>query len=157
MPAKKNLIDLGKLGGARAQKGRWGRAQTARALGVSISRVRQLEREGKLLAHVDEQGVHTFEPRAIGALAKRRTSRRQVDGEIAARVFRMIADGFPLRDIVIETAQSPETVRKLHAEYSRPFGGAPRDELLEHFDKSGAELDERIARQQGRMGGGTTR
>ncbi|MGH7434235.1 MAG: hypothetical protein ACRENE_01005 [Polyangiaceae bacterium] len=118
-------------------------------LGVTLTRVRQLEASGKLRAMVDERGVHTFDPREVAAYARTRPARRQVDGQLAATVFRMIRDGYPLREIVIETSQSPETIRNLHAEYLRPLVPV-RDELLEHFEKSGAELDERIAGQQGR-------
>jgi hypothetical protein len=140
--------------GAPKKSAMWRRADVAKCLGIHVTRVRQLEAAGKLKAsEIDANGVHLFDPRVIARMAKTRPARRVVDGELAATVFGMFANGYPLRLIVIETRQSPETIRKLHAEYLRPLVPA-RDELLELLDKTGPELDAKIAKQQGRANGG---
>ena len=125
------------------------RAGVAKVLGISISRVRALEQAGQLKPEVTPDGVRIFKPKEILAFAKRRAPRRQVDGEIAAKVFRMFKDGYPFADIVIETMQSPETVRKLHVEYRKPLVDHA-DALLSEYDKRNGALDERIAKQQQR-------
>ena len=136
---------------AKKKTPRMTRREVARALGVTLTRVRHLEQHGKLHPVADESGRFTFDRAEVSAYVRTRPARRQVDGEIASRVFRMISEGFPLRDIVIETCLSPDTVRKLHDEYRRPF--VPVDEsILEQMDKSAAELDKRIAAQQRRGG-----
>jgi hypothetical protein len=127
------------------------RTEVARALGVTLTRVRALETSGKLSPVADTRGVHTFDRREVAAYVRTRPARRQLDGKIAAVVFRMIRDGFALNAIVIETEQSPETIRKLFAEYRRPFVPVT-DALADHFDRSARELDDDVKRKRGHIG-----
>lgn len=119
----------------------------ARTLGVTLTRVRQIEKAGKLHPQPDADGVQTFSRQEVVAFVHSRPPRKKTDGAIAARAFQMFKDGFPFPEIVIETMQSPETVRRLFEEYRRPLVTG-HDELLEHFDKTAKETDARIAEQQ---------
>jgi hypothetical protein len=133
----------------------WRRAKVASVLGVHVTRVRTLEAQGKLpCAEIDENGVHLFEPRAVARYAKTRPARKTLDGELAATVFEMFEARYTLPQIVRQTRQSPDTIRKLHAEYLRPLIVPVRDELLEHFEKTSAEVDDMIAKQRTRANGG---
>jgi hypothetical protein len=143
--------------GAKKKTALWRRAKVASVLGVSVTRVRVLEAQGKIpCAEIDADGVHLFEPRAIARIAKTRPARKKFDGELAAEVFDMFANGYNLPLIVRTTRQSPETIRKLHAEYVRPLVPAVRDDLQEFFDKSKAEIDASIAEHRKRANGGHT-
>jgi DNA-binding transcriptional MerR regulator len=136
------------------KNGQWRRARVARELGISIARVRALEAAGALKPTIDKDGAVLYDPRAVRAFAKKRPPRVLVQGELASKVFRMIKDGFPLRDIVIELKLPPETVRKLHDEYRRELVESPPDRELADFDRRNAETDQAIDKQRRRAAGG---
>jgi hypothetical protein len=140
--------------GGPQKKGFWMRARVARELGVSISRVRALETAGTLVPTIDKDGVRLYDPRSVKAYAKKRAPRLIAQGEDAARVFLMLDNGHPFKDIVIATRLPPETVRKLHDEYRRPLVEPPPDRELEAFDRRNAETDEQIKKQRARAAGG---
>jgi DNA-binding transcriptional MerR regulator len=139
---------------APIKKGFWLRARVARELGVHITRVRQLEKAGRLKPAIDKDGVRLYDPRAVRAFVKQRPPRVLVQGELASKVFRMLDDGHSLKQIVIDLKLPPETVRKLHDEYRRPLVEPPPDRELEAFDRRSAETDAVIEKQRARAATG---
>jgi hypothetical protein len=109
------------------------RAQVADRIGMSVPTVRRYE--GTLLhPHVDEQGVHWFDPREVTALAASRANNAiannklrnakpatetRTRGELAAQVFERFEQRQSQAEIVIGLRVEPETVRELFDQYCR--------------------------------------
>ena len=101
------------------------RKQVADLLGVSVFKVRTLERKGELHPVVRD-GTNFFTRAEVNALLqtaspeRRRGSRPidpRTDGEIAAEVFKLFDEGKALSEIVRIAAVVPERVRALYEEY----------------------------------------
>jgi hypothetical protein len=107
--------------GSERQSDRLTRKQVADRLGVSISKVRTME--GKELHPIVEDGVNYFTPAEVDALSRRAPAKAKStlsDGQLAARVFRLLDAGKNLRDIVTELEEPPERIRALYREWSVP-------------------------------------
>lgn len=99
------------------------RKQVAQRLGVSLSKVRTME--GKELHPTRENGVNYFAVAEIDALSRAdaapvKTKGGLTDGQLAARVFRLLDAGKNLREIVTELEEPPERIRGLYREWSVP-------------------------------------
>jgi hypothetical protein len=107
------------------------RRQAAERLGVSISKIRSME--GKELHPIVENGVNYFAAADVDALAQRTHSKPKsalTDGQLAARVFRLLDGGKNLREIVTELEEPPERIRALYREWSVPdFAEGERQRL----------------------------
>lgn len=115
---------------AAPRKPRITRAEAARLLGTSYQNVRRLQRTGQLHSNPDRYGVHRFDRREVETLARRRGLRIRPSGELAAKVFTMFKQRMSFIDVVIETQQEPEVIRRLWAEYQAGFE-AKNDEAEE--------------------------
>jgi hypothetical protein len=127
-------------------RGKRTRAQAAARLGVSISKVRTME--GTALHPEVINGVHYFaaeeiDEAACSIPASSRGRRRLDDGQIAARVFRLIDNGKELREIVEELEVTPQHVRILYREWKTDFLSGEDDRLRAEQDAS----EERHLRQ----------
>ena len=124
------------------------RTEAARVLGCSRTRVQQFEKDGRLTAVVDQNGVHHFARADVLVLARARgrTNADRVYGTIAAEVFSLFRESVDLPEIVMRTQQSPSTIRALYEEYSRPLGHVPVPAVdIAEYERSSRELDEMIA------------
>lgn len=108
-------------------------ARAARALRVTVPRLGQLVREGRLRPWRDENGVRYFDRVEILEYARSRKRGRHgvaANGRLAALVFEMFSNGAGLPEIVRETLLPPEEVRRLYNEWGRPLmldeGNGPR-------------------------------
>lgn len=117
------------------------RAQVAERIGASVPTVRRYE--GTLLhPHVDENGVHWFEPNEVTALAASRANQAlargkirngaparepRTRGELAALVFERFEQRHSQAEIVIGLRVEPETVRELFDQYCRGLIDAQLD------------------------------
>jgi hypothetical protein len=131
------------------------RKQVAERLGVSISKVRTME--GKDLHPTVENGVNYFAPTEIDALTLHAPAKPKsglTDGQLAARVFRLLDAGKNLREIVTELEEPPERVRDLYREWSVPdFAEGERQRLRrarEEEQRRQAESWERSAERSAR-------
>jgi len=107
-----------------------GVAEAARILNVDPSRVRQLERTGKLTGSRDHLNRRRFSREDVEALARARmrikgtnvsrTGARILTGEVIAEVFRLFDEENDLRQVVREMKLTPEEVRQLWREYTTP-------------------------------------
>jgi hypothetical protein len=109
------------------------RAQVAERIGASVPTVRR--HEGTLLhPHVDEKGVHWFDPKEVTALAASRANNAlargslrsakpvpetRTRGELAALVFERFEQRQSQAEIVIGLRVEPEIVRELFDQYCR--------------------------------------
>jgi hypothetical protein len=129
------------------------RTEAARVLGCSRTRVQQFEKDGRLTALVDQNGVHHFARADVLALARSRGRAHadRVHGTIAAEVFSLFRESVDLPEIVMRTQQSPATIRALYEEYRRPLGHRPHSPVdVADYERSSRELDEKIAALQAR-------
>lgn len=97
------------------------RRQAAERLGVSISKIRTME--GKELHPTIEDGVNYFAVDEIDALARRGAEKPRHalrDGQLAARVFRLLDEGRNLREIVTALEEPPNRIRALYRAWSVP-------------------------------------
>jgi hypothetical protein len=104
--------------------GKLTRSQVAARLGVSVSKVRTME--GRALHPTVIAGVHYFAEGEVDRLAATapqgsRGRSRLDEGQIAARVFRLIDHGKDLREIVEELEIPPQLVRNLYREWKTDF------------------------------------
>jgi len=120
---------------------RLSRAQVAERIGASVPTVRRYE--GTLLhPHVDENGVHWFDPNEVTALAASRANQAlargkirnataarepRTRGELAALVFERFEQRQSQAEIVIGLRVEPETVRELFDQYCRGLINAQLD------------------------------
>jgi hypothetical protein len=109
------------------------RAQVAERISASVPTVRRYE--GTLLhPHVDDKGVHWFDPKEVTALAASRandalargslrnakpSTETRTRGELAALVFERFEQRQSQAEIVIGLRIEPETVRELFDQYCR--------------------------------------
>jgi hypothetical protein len=107
------------------------RRQAAERLGFSISKIRTME--GNELHPIVENGVNYFAVAEVDALAQRTPAKPKSalpDGQLAARVFRLLDAGKNLREIVIELEEEPDRIRALYREWSVPdFAEGERQRL----------------------------
>lgn len=127
-------------------RGKRTRAQAAVRLGVSISKVRTME--GTTLHPEVINGVHYFAAEELDEVAcsipaSSRARRLLDDGQIAARVFRLIDNGKELCEIVEELEVTPQLVRILYREWKTDFLSGEEDRLRAEQDAS----EERHLRQ----------
>ena len=134
--------------------GKLTRSQVAARLSVSVSKVRTME--GRALHPTVVAGVHYFAEGEVDRLAATapphpRGRSRLDEGQIAARVFRLIDHGKDLREIVEELEIPPQLVRTLYREWKTDFGqGEQERRLAEHevIERRRTEELEREANQQ---------
>jgi hypothetical protein len=105
-------------------RGKLTRAQAAVRLNVSVSKVRTME--GTTLHPEIIGGVHYFARADLDEVARSlptgtRAGARLDDGQIAARVFRLIDGGKEMREIVEELEVPPQLVRTLYHEWKTDF------------------------------------
>jgi len=125
------------------------RETVARRLGITVSRLRQLEKAGELTPRPDFSGRARFDPAIVEKFGRAQLSerpksgsRRAPTGAECARIFRMFEERKALRDIVVETEQPPRVVlelRRQYAEMGRDLLIAPGavEELRELLDWQG--------------------
>lgn len=136
--------------------GSFTRREAARVLGCSRTRVEQLEKEGKIhclpFDKADGRATHYFARAEVLALARvrGRPNADRVHGTIAAQIFELFRQTVDFPEIVIQTQQSPATVRALYAEYRRPLEAPPAMPELVGYDERARELDGKIAEMQSR-------
>jgi hypothetical protein len=97
------------------------RKQAAERLGVSISKIRTME--GRELHPIVENGVNYFTTSEVDALVRGAPAKPKStlsDGQMAARVFRLLDAGKNLREIVTELEEPPDRIRALYREWSVP-------------------------------------
>lgn len=103
--------------------------EVARLLGVSITRVRHMEKAGKLNPTRDRKGVRHFERAEILQYAHARGQRLRCElagGPKAAEAFGLFDKEVRLADVVIKLQIVPELVRELHAQWKSFQGSTPR-------------------------------
>jgi hypothetical protein len=127
-------------------RGKLTRAQAAERLGVSVSKVRSLEEKALHPDVID--GVHYFSRDEVDAIAcsmpaSTRGRRRLAEGQIAARVFRLIDNGKEVREIVEELEVTPQLVRALYREWKMDFLSGEEERARAAQDAA----DERQSRQ----------
>ncbi len=114
------------------------RKQVADRLRVSVATVRRLEGSA-LHPEKNEKGVWTFSAAEVARVAQSRSKKRRVkredEGDVAARVFELLEEGFDLNDIVIAVRQPPQTVRALYAEWTVSLAAGERKRQQEDFEK----------------------
>lgn len=94
------------------------RRHASAILGVSVRTFRRLEARGSIARAKRAHGADWFASSDVYALrAEREAQRPTTDGEIAARVYRCIARGMRINDIVTQARQPPELVRELFEQY----------------------------------------
>lgn len=124
------------------------RGEVARALGVSRCRVQQWQADGRLHPRKNEDGVWLFDRYEVVELEKARArtiGRAGITGELAARAFRCFREGWTLAQVVEELEQTPETVRKLHAEWRSMQSAEPSESGVRipyAEDEMGASVEE---------------
>jgi hypothetical protein len=113
------------------------RRQVAESLQVSVATVRRLE-GSELHPEKNDKGVWTFDAsevaRVVGLRSRKRRVKREDEGDVAARVFELLEQGYDLRDIVVALRVRPQIVRELYSEWVvdlRAGEGKRRQELLE--------------------------
>jgi hypothetical protein len=141
-------------------RGKLTRAQAAERLGVSVSKVRSME--GTILHPELIDGVHYFtreeiDEAACSMPASTRRRSRLDEGQIAARVFRLIDNGKEVREIVEELEVPPQLVRTLYREWKMDFLGgeeeraraeqeAAEDRQLRQFERDADRQSRDLAR-----------
>ena len=100
-------------------------------LGVSRTRVRQLEGHSLHPKKNKKSGVYQFDRAQVLRLVAARTGRTAaakppVPGHLVAHVFRLFRAGTPLVDIVIETELDLDAIKLLFDEYTTPLGARAR-------------------------------
>jgi hypothetical protein len=110
-------------------------AEACRALDVAKSTLRRWERQGKIVARVNERGVHLYlardvqrlsgDSRVIAAVPKSRAISIEVtDGDLAAEVFEGLEAGKSPIELVIALRRPPEVIEPIvrrHARMKRSF------------------------------------
>ena len=137
------------------------RAEVARILRCSVTRVIQYQRASRLRPVKVENGTNFFARTEVLAFARSRRAPRVLmfSGELAAEVFALFEERIPLAQIVIATREPPEVIRALYDEYLRPLGskatkaGAAVEGLDEYFDRLRAQDDERRKARRARLRG----
>lgn len=94
--------------------------EVARVLGISIARVRRLEKAGKLHPKRDRAGNRQFERAEVLQFGHARGQRLRCElagGPKAAEAFQLFDRKARLADVVIKLQLIPELVRELHAQW----------------------------------------
>jgi hypothetical protein len=104
--------------------------------------------EGTTLHPVVINGVHYFSADEVDEVAcslppSTRARRRLDEGQIAARVFRLIDSGKEVREIVEELEVTPQLVRTLYREWKTDFLSGEEERLRAEQDA----VEERHLRQ----------
>jgi hypothetical protein len=140
-PAPEKPTHLSLVPSANDGSKRLTRAQVAERIGASIPTVRRSEGT-HLHPHVDENGVHWFDPAEVTAFAASRANEAlsrgkirngmparesRTRGELAALVFERFEQRQSQAEIVIGLRVEPETVRELFDQYCRGLIDAQLD------------------------------
>jgi hypothetical protein len=133
-----------------ARAGKLTRAQVAARLGVSLSKVRTME--GRTLHPTIVDGVHYFardevDHLALSGPALPRGRARLDDGQIAARVFRLIDQGKELREIVEELEVPPRVIRDLYREWKTDFDEGEQQRRRAEQEASDRRRSEELQRE----------
>ena len=121
--------------------------QAAKLLGCSRRWIQKLQRRGRLHSIIDGSGVHHFARADVLAFAQANGRVGHANGSLVARVFAMFRERVDFPEIVIQTEQTPATIRALYDEYRRPLGveALPTEADL---DRSTRALDEYLASRE---------
>lgn len=103
------------------------RGEVAKMLGVSRTRVRQLEGHSLHPKRNKKSGVYQFDRAQVLRLVASRTGRTTaakppVPGHLVAHVFRLFRADTPLVEIVMATELDLATIKWLYDEYTTPLG-----------------------------------
>ena len=95
------------------------RGEAANMLGADVSMVRRLEAKGLLHPTGGRGEERRFDEDEVRALALRLASSPSArdDGEQSAEVFKLLAEGVSVRDVVTRARIAPAIVRSLYAEW----------------------------------------
>jgi hypothetical protein len=131
----------------------WTRHEVAEYLRVSITTVRRMEGR-ELHPGVGERGVRLFAASEVRTVAEQRThlpiSKREDEGEVAARVFELFRAGADIRKVVIDVRVHPRVVRELYAEWLVSLNDGERrrrQALLDAEDRRKLAREEREHKQ----------
>jgi hypothetical protein len=118
------------------------RAQTAKLLGISKTRVRQLEERGDLRSIKDEQGRCRYDPVEVLALVERREDDGIPSSSELDRLFDMFRERRTVLEIRLATGLSTETIMQLYAEYRTPVD--------HHYERESEARETRALRERER-------
>ena len=113
-------ISSKRLDGAAAVDGWLTRAKAAKLLGVSKTRVRQLEARGDLHAIKDEHGHCRYDPIEVVRLIERREDDGLPSSSELDRLFEMFRERRTVLEIRLATGYSTEAIMRLYGEYRTP-------------------------------------
>lgn len=130
------------------------RADVMRILGCSRALTYKYEQKGKLRAVIDAKGVHHFARSDVIELARARGRpfADRVEASVAAECFRLFRMHVELPEVVMQTKQTPATVRALYLEYKTPLEEPAPVVDLSEYDRRAEKDDEAIAEQRRRAG-----
>jgi hypothetical protein len=97
------------------------RAQAAKLLGVSKTRVRQFEARGDLHPVKDAHGSWRYDPGEVLRLAERREDEGIPSSSERHQLFEMFRQRRTVLEIRVATGLSTETLMRLYAEYRTPI------------------------------------
>ena len=97
------------------------RAQTAKLLGVSKTRVRQFEARGDLHPQKAAHGTWRYDPGEVLRLAERRVDEGMPSSSELHQLFEMFRQRRTVLEIRVATGLSTETLMRLYAEYRTPI------------------------------------
>jgi len=119
-------------------KTHWTRQQVAHYLGVANGTVRTYERKFLLPYVCDEFEQRWFNPDDVRSLGTRLAQNRAgsanhtiTEGDLHAYIFSRFRREASIADIVLETQQPVQTIRRLWDEYNHELGDLPTKELSE--------------------------
>ena len=130
------------------------RAEVTRLLGISRTRVRQLE-ERLLHPTQDENGVHQFDRVEIERFLATREQKRK---EVSSHLVAMLRANMPVLEIIVATGLSEDEVLRLYKQLRTPIDAAYREKLEEDeqraLEKRESELQRwELARRRSRKTG----
>jgi excisionase family DNA binding protein len=96
------------------------RAQAAKLLGISKTRVQQLDERGDLRSVKDERGRCRYDPIDVLELVEHRRDEGIPPSSELDRLFEMFRERRTILEIRLATGYSTETIRRLYAEYRTP-------------------------------------
>lgn len=126
-------------------------------LGVSEYRLRSLEKLGWLRPARKEAGVWYYEPAAVATAGRKLLG--NVEGDLAAEVFRRFEAKQGIRQIVIELRVQPAKVRALYRDYVTELEAGEKEarereqreraavemrETTEHYERLAREIEAKL-------------
>ncbi len=97
------------------------RAEAAKLLGISKSRVQQLEERGELRSIKDDRGRCRYDPAEVLEVAERRKADGIPSSSELDLLFEMFREHRTVLEIRRATRLSSETLMRLYAEYRTPI------------------------------------